>query len=60
MSGHDFRLMPTPLLQSLAKTADKTLGDEIARMARADIGFSWSLYRAMEIDVELERRGIMP
>lgn len=55
----DFRHMPTPLLQSLSKTADKALGDEIQRMARLDADFSWALYRAMEIDAELERRGII-
>jgi hypothetical protein len=59
MSG-EFRQMPTALLRSVSKTADKTLGEEIQRVARADVGFSWALYQAMEIDAELERRGMVP
>jgi hypothetical protein len=51
---------PNPLLLHMHKAADKKLGEEIQRMARADIGFSWALWEAMEIDDELARRGRLP
>jgi hypothetical protein len=58
--SHEFRSTPTDLLKLRHKQADKKLGEEIQRMARLDIGFSWALWESMEIDAELERRGILP
>lgn len=55
-----FRQTPTDFLKLRHKQADKRLGEEIQRMSRADIAFSWALWESMEIDEELERRGILP
>jgi hypothetical protein len=55
----DFSQTPLPLLLTLKKQADDVIADEVQRLMIADLTFSVALNRALAIDAELEKRGIL-